>query len=253
MVANYDLHIHTTFSDGAHSVEEQTRFGAVSDLDVMAISDHYFPGKGIAASEDAFESYLRAIDNAAAEVAVPVLKAVEGTILNVSGDVSVPPGIAKRLDIVLVDFSGYTEGILRDAPPDREALIGNVIECMLNVCRNPIVDIVAHPFNLGRASIPLRPADLPSDGIERVAEAFHDHGKIFEIMNCMFWWFPNMPVGEFHREYLEIVQVFLDRGVRFSVGSDDHRTGVGNLAWSRRVIRELAIPEDQIFDPLGIV
>jgi len=95
----------------------------------------------------------------------------------------------------------------------------------------------------------LEPADIPRSCLEEIAVAMRENGKIFEVMNCMFWWFPKMPVRRFTEQYAEIVHLFAEAGVLFSVGSDDHRTGVGNLAWSNRLLQMADVPVEQIVVP----
>ena len=75
-----------------------------------------------------------------------------------------------------------------------------------------------------------------------LADAFVRHGKVFEIMNQMYFWHSHVPFEEFHREYMRILNIFKSEGVRFSLGSDAHSCcGVGCLYWCERVVTELGI------------
>lgn len=68
----------------------------------------------------------------------------------------------------------------------------------------------------------------------------------------MFWWFPGIEVRRFTKQYVEVVGTFAEEGVSFSVGSDDHRTGVGNIGWSLRVLGEAGVPPEQVIDPRAL-
>ena len=69
-------------------------------------------------------------------------------------------------------------------------------------------------------------------------------------MNNVWWWHPLMNPGEFTTQYVEIVKLFAERGVKFTVGSDAHCiTGIGNLSWSSYVLEAASVPSDQIVDP----
>jgi len=249
MMVNYDLHTHTTFSDGSHTLEITVKFAEAMGLDALAITDHFTPGMKLWEEEGLFDRYLDEIQMASEWAEVPVLTGVEATILNTKGEISMNEEAFAKLDVVLVDFGGRTEEIFRNPPSSKEKIIANVTECLLNVAANPLFHILAHPFNLGRISEPLEPADIPRSSLEEIAVAMKENDKIFEVMNCTFWWFPDMPVHKFTEQYAEIVSIFAEKGVFFSVGSDDHRTGVGNLAWSNRVLQMAEVPPEQVVEP----
>ena len=245
----YDLHTHTTFSDGSHSVEISVKFAEAVGLEAVAITDHFTPKSRLQDEEGLFDRYLDEIARASQKAEVLVLRGVEATLLDVKGEVSVNEEIFSKLDVVLADLSGHTEGILRNPPPSRKQVLANLTKCLVHAMSSPFFHILAHPFNLGRLPEPIEPADLPRRDLAEIAAAMRENGKIFEIMNCMFWWFPQMPVRRFTEQYIAIVRLFAEEGVRFSVGSDDHRTGVGNLGWSHRVLRAANVPGEQIIDP----
>jgi len=248
-VISYDLHTHTTFSDGSHSVETSVKFAEAVGLEAVAITDHFTPKSGLADEEGLFDRYLDEIARASQQAEVLVLRGVEATLLNVQGEVSIDEEVCSKLDVVLVDLSGHTEGVLRNPPPSRRQLLANLTKGLIHAMSNPLFHILAHPFNLGRLPDPIEPADLSHHDLVDIAAAMREHGKVFEVMNCTFWWFPQMPVRRFTEQYIEIVQLFAEAGVRFSIGSDDHRTGVGNLGWSHRVLRAASVPAEQIVDP----
>jgi len=76
-----------------------------------------------------------------------------------------------------------------------------------------------------------------------------NNNTCFEIMNNIWWWFPEIHPKEFTAQYLKLVKIFADVGVKFSVGSDAHSTGgVGNLIWCRYIIKEARI-ENRLINP----
>jgi len=248
---NFDLHTHTTFSDGSHSLEITVKFAEAMGLEALAITDHFAPSMKLWEEEGLFDKYLGEIRTASEWAEVPLLAGVEATVLNTKGEISMNEEAFAKLDIVLVDFGGQTEGVFRNPPSSKEKIVANVTECLVSVAENPLFHILAHPFNLGRISEPLEPADIPRSCLEEIATAMRENGKIFEVMNCTFWWFPEMPVRRFTEQYVEIVRLFAEAGVLFSAGSDDHRTGVGNLAWSNRVLQMAEVSAERIVDPLN--
>ena len=253
---NYDLHTHTTFSDGAHTVDINVKFAEAVGLEAVAITDHFTPGMRLWEEEGLFEVYLGEVSRASEWAEVLVLKGVEATLLGIKGEVSIDEEVFCRLDVVLADLGGHTEGVTKDPPKSRGKLFANLTRCLVNAASNPLFHILAHPFNLGRIPEPIEPAQIPRNDLREIAAAMRENGKIFEVMNCTFWWFPQMPVRRFTKQYIEIVRIFAEEGVSFSVGSDDHRTGVGNLGWSRFVLGKAEVPPEQIVDPrvfLGLI
>jgi histidinol phosphatase-like PHP family hydrolase len=251
LIGTYDLHSHTTLSDGDDDVWQMVRAAEAAQLQVYGITDHLFEGQLLWKSGVPFETLIERVDEARATATITLLVGVEGTITGSDGRVSVSSETATRLDLVLVDFSSYTQGIYRDAPPSRERLIRNALDAVIHACQRPWVDVIAHPFNLGRCQPAIDLRELPASGLDEVAAALVETGTAFEIMNQMYYWFPNMPVGELTDAYIDLVARFASAGVRFTVGSDAHRAGsVGNQIWSRVVIERAGVPAGQLLDPL---
>ena len=58
---NHDLHTHTTWSDGSHSISTQIYIARAFQLDAIAFTDHVFPGQTLA-NINSIEIYLGAIE-----------------------------------------------------------------------------------------------------------------------------------------------------------------------------------------------
>ena len=246
MLRLFDLHIHTQYSDGRSPVIDNIRVAEAGGLSVVAITDHLFDSK----NSDWIDKMLSDVRSIKSKV--KILAGVEGTILNPEGEISVNKEIAKKLDLVLVDISYLTDGILKNPPLNKRRLIENVINAYINACHNPIVNIIAHPFNLGRLSqnkYSIYLDDFPRQDLKKVAQVLVKNNKIFEIMNLMPWWFPNISIQKFTKDYINLVKIFAKEGVRFSLGSDAHSDcGVGNLIWAKKIVKEANI-ENQLIDP----
>jgi histidinol phosphatase-like PHP family hydrolase len=183
---------------------------------------------------------------------VKILRGAEAELLDSSGKISLDEKAAAKLDIVLchmvwrsLGFSGEASDIHRDQ------IIARIAKCFISLCKNPLVDVVAHPFNFGRhTEIAISPAEVPNDYLAKIADAFVSNNTAFEVMNNVWWWHPLMHPREFTKQYVKIVKLFARGGVRFTMGSDAHNiVGVGNLGWSKYVLTEANVPPDQIVDP----
>ena len=241
----YDLHTHTKLSDGWDDVRGNVRSAEACGLEIVAITDHY-DGH----DPTLVDRILEQVMDARRQSPIRVLAGVEGYVVDSHGHISVGPEIAERLDLVLVDFGRRTKGIGCDAPKDKKRALDNVVRAVQGLAGVPHLDIWAHPLNLGRLDCPLGLEDLPSSALGEMAATLADGGVAFEIMNQFHYWWPDVPVDELTARYTEIVVLFAERGVRFSMGSDAHRTGgVGNLAWSLRVAQDAGLVQEMMFVP----
>jgi len=247
---SYDLHSHTDFSDGDNDVVQMVRAAEAANLQAYAVTDHLFGGDRLWKSAAPLEELLDSVLEVRRQTVLPVLVGAEATITGPDGGVTVIPSVAERLDLVLVDLGFGTYGVFCDPPASRRKLIRNSVDATIRACRYTHVNVVAHPFNLGRCSPPIDVRDIPESALDETAAAFSETGTFFEIMNQMHYWFPNMAVSDLTAAYADLIARFAAAGVRFSVGSDAHRVGsVGNLRWCAAVIRRAGLCESQLIDP----
>lgn len=238
---DYDLHTHTVLSDGRSSVAEMYAAMNACGLRGMALTDHSF---GEADAERLLAAYAA---NGRGNAFPHLLFGTETCVADLEGAAAVPEALLGRFDLVLMDFNRI---VFEKLPPagSRRSRAGQLAEIMVKAAANRMVTIMAHPFNFGR--IGMTPEDFHDGLVEEVARAWVAAGKVFELMNQMYYWYSDIPFERFHREYLRIVRVFLDCGSTFSIGSDTHSCcGVGNFRWVRRVVEELKIPEERFFLP----
>jgi histidinol phosphatase-like PHP family hydrolase len=252
---NHDLHTHTIYSDGASSIPLHVLEARAFELDAVAITDHYTPGSKIAGSEAQFESYLAEIERERSHPQdVIALKGAEATALDATGRISIDEGHAAKLEWVLCDLGGSSEGTLRHPPSDKQKYIENVIRTYLGLCDVKYLDAIAHPFNTGNTKPAAFPADYPPRLLRELAAKMAARNKVFDVMNDMIYWFHQSSIAprEFTAQYVELVKVFVAAGVMFQVSSDDHRTGLGNTRWAQLVVNRAAVPARQIVDPREI-
>jgi histidinol phosphatase-like PHP family hydrolase len=252
---NHDLHTHTIYSDGASSIPLHVLEARAFELEAVAVTDHYTPGSKIAGSEAQFERYLAEIERERShQQDVIVLKGAEATALDATGRISIDEGHAAKLEWVLCDLGGSSEGTLRHPPSDKQKYIENVIRTYLGLCDVKYLDAIAHPFNTGNTKPAALPADYPPSLLRELAAKMAAQNKVFDVMNDMIYWFHQASIAprEFTAQYVELVKLFVAEGVMFQVSSDDHRTGLGNTRWAQLVVNRAAVPARQIVDPREI-
>lgn len=238
----YDAHVHTTNSDGRNSLIECVRGAEAVGLACVAITDHFW-------GDEPLVDWVRAIAQADAASPITVVPGAEAVILNPAGKVSIGREQARLLRWVLADFGGRSEGIGANPPATVQGFLSNVESAMCAAVANPVVDAVAHPFNLGRFPARANPEDLPRDMVGRIAEALAAHGCAYEIMNQAFWWHPDLSVEEYVEQIVPVLRLFADEGVNFVVGSDAHSSGaVGNLGFCERLMAAAGLGWDHLVD-----
>ena len=242
----YDLHTHTKYLDGKGSVCDMVFAAEALGLSYIAITDHYREKNNLWV--DKVSEEIEKIRN---KFSVKILKGAEGTILNKQGEISVNKKVRDKLNLLLVDMAGETAGITKEIDNlSKEEIIENITTAYIKAAENPLVDIIAHPFNIGhRFDVVIEPKEYPLSNLTRIAEVFAKKNTYFEIMNNIWWWFPKIHPKEFTKQYLHLVKVFARAGVKFSLGSDAHSIGgVGNLVWSRYFIKEANL-ENRLINP----
>ncbi len=239
----YDAHTHTNVSDGRNSVEENVRAAEAVGLELVVISDHYWP------ENNDMEDRVQAIVTADEQSCVKVIPGAECMIMDSSGTIALDDYEGRLVRFVHVEFGGRPRGIGLDPPANVDRLLANIFGALTAVAQNPLVDSIAHPFNLGRFATPLSPGQLPRSGLHEVAAVLFENDVAFEIMNQMPFWYPDMPVAQFTAEYADIIGLFGSANVKFVLGSDAHSAGaVGNVRWCQRVMRMAGIEKSQVLD-----
>jgi histidinol phosphatase-like PHP family hydrolase len=219
------------------------------ELEVVAVTDHYTPGSKLQGSQTEFDRYLEEIERERkGQSDVLVLKGAEATVLDVAGRISLDPQHAERLEWVLCDLGGSSEGTLRNPPGDKARYAENVVRTYLALCDVEYLSAIAHPFNTGNTRPPLLPADYPERLLRELAAKMAAKGKVFDVMNDTVYWFQKSGLGprEVTAQYVELIRLFAAEKVRFQVSSDDHRTGLGNTHWSQLVLQRAGVLPSQV-------
>ena len=218
-----DLHTHTVASVHAYgTIMENAKAAKEKGLKVIAMTDH---GPGIGGPEPYFFVNLRVIPEEL--FGVRVLKSVEANIMDVRGNLDLPPEILGSLDLVVAGF--HNPEILELIPERRKT--GWCTKAMCAAIRDPNVDIIAHPGN------PVFPVD-----IEQVVRTAAKYGKALEINNNSFIARPlsRGSCGLIARECAK-------HGTFVSIASDAHFPfSIGDVSQAAEIAREAGIKEHQI-------
>ncbi|WP_436929712.1 DNA polymerase/3'-5' exonuclease PolX [Halosimplex halobium] len=159
-----DLHTHTGWSDGDHTVGEMAAGAAEFGHDYVAITDHATgPGMvgGVGVPDDELREQLDEVRAVADEADIAVFSGVEANI-GADGSVSVADDLLADLDVVV-------------ASP-HSGLDGDGTDRLIAAAEHPEVDIIGHPT--GRYINQRSGLDLD---VERLASAAAEHDTALEV------------------------------------------------------------------------
>ena len=164
-----DLHTHTEWSDGRHSIVEMATAAAARGDDYYAVTDHATgPGMvgGVGLADAELEDQMAAVDDARDELAADIvlLHGVE-TNIDAEGGLSTADDLLADLDVVVASpHAALGQG--REVATER----------LVRAVEHPSVDILGHPT--GRL---IAEREGLNPDIERVAAAAADAGTALEI------------------------------------------------------------------------
>ncbi len=163
-----DLHVHSKWSDGAHSIAALAEAARQRGLRYLAVTDH---SQGLAVARGLTAERLReqALEIEAWNREHKDFRVLHGTEMDIQNDGSLdfPDEVLKKLDIVVASIhSGFAH--------DRERMTARIVAAM----RNPWVSIIAHPT--GRL---IGEREAYQVDMEQVLQVAGETGTALEI-NC---------------------------------------------------------------------
>lgn len=195
-----DLHMHTTYTDGANSIEEMVKEAVRLGREYIGLTDHskheYVTG---GMDEKKYELYSKEIDAVRKkyEGKIEILKSAETDILK-DGSLDFERKTLEKMDYVL-------GAIHTNLNMSREEMTKRLVKCI----ESNTVDIIAHPT--ARLINKREPINLDLD---RLFEAAKEHNVIMEI---------DSPPDRLDLNDENILKA-KKYGLKFSIDTDSHRT-----------------------------
>lgn len=214
-----DTHTHTISSGHAYStVQENAKEAYNNGIQMFNVSDH---APSMMGAPNLFHfGNLKTIPDIL--YGVRVLKGVELNIINYEGEVDLPAGLLKRLDLCLASFHDVCI---------EPATIEEHTNAAIKVLANPCVDILAHSGN-----------SMFQLDFEKVVKAARDYNKLIELNNHSFEVRPGSA-----ENCVEIALMCKKYGVRVTTGSDAHISfGIGKFENVYKLLEEVEMPEELV-------
>lgn len=192
-----DLHVHTRWSDGSHSLEELVKAARQKGYEYIAITDHT-KGLGIAKglNEEALLNEMKEIR--ALNSRLEGFKLLTGAEVDIrsDGSLDMPDEVLKKLDIVVASIhSGFRQ--------DKAKLTDRLIAAI----RNPHVSVIAHPT--GRL---IGEREAYEIDMGKVFAALREEGKAVEINAYPL----RLDINDVYAKKAK------DMGVRIAINTDTH-------------------------------
>jgi putative hydrolase len=233
-----DMHVHSTFSDGKNTIEENVAEAERLGLLELTCVDH------VRADTDWLEDYIAAVRRVSATTSVVLRCAIETKLLDTAGNLDLPADVS-GVDVIYVADHQVPLADGPQTPKEVKALIldgtlspAEVIEAIVtstaNALRRHSPVVIAHLFSV-LPKLGLEEHQVPQDLLEDLAEATAQTAARIEVSER--WRCPNT----------RTLRPFLDRGVQLLFSTDSHRREtIGRYDYCERILCELSDTESPV-------
>ncbi len=229
-----DLHVHSTFSDGASTVEENVASAAAHGMHTLGLVDHVRRSTEWVPS---FVEAVRALDTAG----LRILCGVEAKILDTEGTIDMPADMPS-LDYVLVAdhqlprpegpmHPAEAATQLSDGRLSRSELIEDLVEATVNSldCYDRV--ILAHLFSI-LPKCGVSEDEVPDALVRRLGQAAKACGVVIEVNEK--WTCPSK----------RVVDLLADTGTDLTLSTDaHHETRVGRYDYVSQTVADLVVAD----------
>jgi len=228
-----DMHVHSTFSDGAAELDENVERAVALGLRRLTCVDH------VRRDTDWLPAFVRAVAAWRGDSRLEVLCGIEAKILTLDGDLDMPDDIsgADRVYVADHQMPGLSGPIhprdvrsaLASGDIDEIEVITDLVRATANAIRRQPDAVIAHLFSI-LPKVGLRESRVPLELIEELAAQTAAAGARIEIDER--WSCPSP----------RTVAPFVRRGVEVLASTDSHSLEtLGQFRFVRAAFRELGL------------
>jgi putative hydrolase len=227
MLAKFDFHVHTHYSDGTSGPAEMVEAAEARGLEAVALTDHG-PELHVGIFREKLAAMLQDIEFARGDAGIPVLAGIEANVMDGDGRIDADEEFAGKLDLFVVGIHVLGDLI------DPTEVAREYLRRLTKAIEHRKVDVLAHPFFFHQSLLPY----LSREEIEDFVGLTANRGVAMEV-NSKY----KVPDDDF-------LMLCLREGVKFSIGSDAHKPAeVGRIDWALAALRRVgAKREDLILD-----
>jgi putative hydrolase len=226
-----DMHVHSTFSDGADSIAENIAEAERLGLRELTCVDH------VRESTDWVPDYVAAVGELRPGTELTLRCAIEAKLLDTDGALDLPDAIdgvdaiyAADHQVPLADGPHHPREVresLQRGERGAAAVLEAIVTATERALDRPEQVVIAHLFSV-LPKLGLHERDVPPELIERLADGARRHGARIEIDER--WRCPSAAT----------VRPFVEIGVPLLLSTDSHRREtIGRYDYCLGVLRDL--------------
>jgi putative hydrolase len=231
-VPKQDMHVHSTFSDGNNTIEENIDEAESLGLRQLTCVDH------VRADTGYLPDYVAAIERLGPTTEVELICGIEAKLMNTAGDLDLPASLPDGIDriyaadhqVPLEDGPHHPREVkaaIEDGSMSAADVIAAIVESTANACENHSDLVIAHMFSI-LPKIGLDESAVPEEALAGLAATAARTGNQIEISER--WRCPN--AGSLRH--------FAEAGVPILMSTDSHkREHIGRYEFGREVWQEL--------------
>lgn len=234
MNTRQDMHVHSTFSDGHDTIEDNVAEAEALGLTQLTCVDH------VRVDTEWVPEYLAAVRRIDGETGVELLCGIEAKLLDTDGRLDLPEGIdgvdaiyAADHQVPLADGPNHPRDVrarLERGDLTAEEVVGAIVTSTARALDRPQAVVIAHFLSI-LPKIGLDESDVPADMLDALAAETERTGQSIEISER--WRCPSAAT----------LRPFARRGVPILLSTDSHkRETIGRYDYCLAVLRELAAP-----------
>ena len=214
-----DVHTHTIASGHAYNtIDEMTRKANSIGLENLAITEHTpkMPGS----CNMLYFTNLKILPERKYDV--NRLFGCEANIVNLYGEVDMPDGLLRKMDIVIASFH---------IPCVKAGSVKENTRALINAMKNPYIDIIGHPDDSRYA------VDM-----EMVVDAAKEYQTLLELNNSSLK--PNGPRQGARENDIKMLELCKKKDVCITIGSDAHiEEDICNFGFAEELLEEVNFPD----------
>jgi putative hydrolase len=226
------MHVHSTFSDGNNTIEENIEEAESLGLEQLTCVDH------VRVDTDYLPEYVKAIERLRSTTAVELICGIEAKLLNTAGELDLPPELPEGIDriyaadhqVPLTDGPHHPRDVksaIEDGSMSPDEVIAAIIESTAKASERYSDLVIAHMFSI-LPKIGLDEGAVPEEAIASLAETVARTGNMIEISER--WRCPGA----------RSLRPFLEARVPILMSTDSHkREHIGRYEFGRAVWQEL--------------
>ena len=226
-----DMHVHSTFSDGRNTIEENVVEAERLGLLELTCVDH------VRVDTDWVADYVAAVRRVNATTSVVLSCAVEAKLLDTAGNLDLPSDLTGVDAIYIADHQvpltdgphtpREIKGLMADGMLSVTDLLEAIVTSTANALRVHCPVVIAHLFSV-LPKLGLSEDDVPQEMLEQLATVTAQTGARVEVSER--WSCPSA----------RTLRPFLRRGVPLLFSTDSHRNDtIGRYSYCTQILAEL--------------